>query len=72
MKNIRKTAFLAIAAAIFAFGSVFAAPALAGNTFWDDSTTQWLGGGSSNAPVAIAAEPCDPASVKKGGLNFLP
>ncbi|MFH1981338.1 MAG: hypothetical protein ABIL58_05820 [Pseudomonadota bacterium] len=72
MKDIRKFAVLAIVAAVFAFGSVFATPALAGNTFFDDSTSAWLSGSSPNASVAVASQPCDPASIKKGGLSFLP
>ena len=68
MEYIRKYAFVTVVAAVFAF----AAPALAGNTFWDDSTAGWLSGSSQSDSAGIASQPCDPAQLKKGGLWFLP
>ena len=72
-KYNRKLAYIAVLAIIFAFGTVFAASALAWeNTLFDDSTNQALSGNTKSKPVTQASVPCDPAQTQKGGLSFLP
>ena len=72
-RYFKKSGIVVAAAVVFAMFFAFTSPALAGgNTFWDDSTTQWLSGQSESASTVNANEPCDPAQVKRGGLSFLP
>lgn len=72
-KYFKKSGIVVAAAVVFAMVLTFTSPALAGgNTFWDDSTTQWLSGQPNSASAALSDAPCDPAQVKRGGLSFLP
>ena len=73
-KYIRKHAFLAVLAIVFASSIAFTTPVLAGvgSTLFDDSTNQMLSGKAKSKPVTQAGVPCDPAQTKKGDLSFLP
>ncbi len=72
-KYVKNSGIVVASAVVFSMLLAFAGPALAGNnTFWDDSTTQWLSGQPDNASAAMASMPCGPAQVKRGGLSFLP
>lgn len=72
MENTYRKLLVVAAVAAFVFGTVFATPALAGSTLFDDSTNAFIDGNSQPNANVQAAQPCDPAQVRKGGLSFLP